>query len=244
VVFWRRNQEAWARRLKSLFDPAIGITHELFRVDTLHTLALGVYKTYVHAATWALLDSEIYSHGPIYSAAEKHQLNAQRLRYELWAFYDASLPTASRVPDFRVEMFGARGSNQVHAKGAQTEGLLAFVVAKLAGCAARVPHGPAYLGAGRALLAYKEVLAHHGQRVSANGYQDRSRPQNIKNNATPSPRTHSHRSTTRKLGRPWRGIWPSPKPRGIPTQMKHHLWVHMTDRTSRWWAEQHTATNT
>ena len=122
AVFWRRSREAGVRRRNPLFDPAIGITHELFRVDTLHTLALGVYKTYVHAATWALLGSEIYSHGPIYSAAEKHQLNAQRLRYELWAFYDASLPTASRVPDFRVEMFGARGSNQVHAKRGADKG--------------------------------------------------------------------------------------------------------------------------
>ena len=31
---------------------------------------------------------------------------------------------------------------------------------------------------------------------------------------------------------------------GIPTQMKHHLWVHMTDKTLLWWAEKHTATAT
>eukprot|EP00969_Alexandrium_andersonii_P124469 5500850-Alexandrium_andersonii.AAC.1 len=53
VCFWRRKRESSTRHRCPLIDSALGIFVEsTVCVDTLHTCALGVTKTFLHTALW------------------------------------------------------------------------------------------------------------------------------------------------------------------------------------------------
>ena len=86
VVFWRRSAETGTKHRSPLLDPTLGISFLLFMVDTLHTLALGVYKNFADHAFWACLDAPIYDVVGIYGAGERNQIVTQRSRHELWEY--------------------------------------------------------------------------------------------------------------------------------------------------------------
>ena len=183
VVFWRRSAETGTRHRNPLLDPTLGISFLLFMVGTVHTLALGVYRNFVHHAFWACRGAPIYDVVGIYGAGERNQIATQRVRHERWEYYSRA-PTVSQLPDLRVSMFGDRNSSTLHAKGAQVEGVMPFVIEVLQKHASRIENGDALLAAGQSLLRMKSVLCQHGPVLSLQGQQDRGRP-----------RTHTHTHT-------------------------------------------------
>ena len=154
-----------------MFKPSLGIGVSIFCVDTLHTLSLGVKKSCVAHAAWALLRSNAFSRPGPFTTAERDQLGAQRMRDRLWAWYRDNAIT-TRVSDLNLAMLGSAKKPHLHAKGAETEHLASFMVALLAEHQAVVPHGPELLGAGEALQAFKECMAREGAEVSIKGYQE------------------------------------------------------------------------
>ena len=59
VIFWRVGEETLARHRNPILDPALGVSVvRSIAIDTLHTLHLGVFKSWVKVVLWKLLLSD------------------------------------------------------------------------------------------------------------------------------------------------------------------------------------------
>jgi hypothetical protein len=163
AVFWRCSAESWAKHRSPLMDPAIGITLDVICIDNLHTMALGIYKNFVTFALWSCLRGDIYQVGQMYADVEKDEISVLRMASELKRFYKEfkrGNPHAplSEIGDLDLKVLGSRASPSLHAKGAETEGLLAFVVFVLRLHSHILPSGGLLLAAAEALNEFQIKL--------------------------------------------------------------------------------------
>jgi hypothetical protein len=166
VVFWRRAAETLARRRNPIFDSAYGVTVERsLTVDTLHALYLGIMLNLVRFVLWFLVDSRIWGeHG---TQEESYLVNVAGLGAALKAWYarrhrERPGEGLTRVTDLKKVM-GSHDDRKLSSKGAETFGLLCFLVSLLETQRARLPAaaGP-LLEACHALERLVEIWRDHG----------------------------------------------------------------------------------
>jgi hypothetical protein len=149
VKFWRCAQESLTRHPNIIFDASIGILPTtVLTIDSLHALYLGVMKIWARIAIWLVLDSGIF--GDIGTASENLQIACLALRSSLMTFYkrrhsEDPAEQLTRLSDLTPKMVGTRASPHLKTKGAETFGMLRFLM---------------YV-----LDLYKDRLGEHWQRV-------------------------------------------------------------------------------
>ena len=212
VVFWRRSREQSVKHRCPLIDSSVGIFLEsTIQVDTLHTLALGVSKSFAHFAVWLCIDANIFALPARFSNAELHSMTCLRLKADLGIFYNQVKTSGdhslSELGEFTFEMLGPRDSaTTLRMKGAETEGFLRFLAEYvLPRHVGSLPNGHLVLAAAQALLGIRRAYAGDGWRLTHRAFQK----------LVDIFHRYSHISQTL----------------GIPEQPKHHLWMHMTLRT-------------
>ena len=87
MTFWRMMPDEPCRHRNPLWDPAMGITTEILCIDTLHTLALGFFGSFVARAFWFLMEASPFNVSTLLSQEERHQRTLQLLTPQLRAFY-------------------------------------------------------------------------------------------------------------------------------------------------------------
>jgi hypothetical protein len=181
-------------------------------VDKLHTLHLGPAQSWVCSALWQLILADAWETGATGDAL--HMLSVQRIKSELWSWYkdvrrERPDCDVTQVQDFTLNMLGGKPSTQgLHTKGAETKGLVPFVVMLVDRFKGRlgVIEGDALHGAGVALQAYFDLLES-------------------------SPRNVPPHNLQRMFDMVKRHIVLSLRA-GIPMKPKHHLLLHLVERTA------------
>jgi hypothetical protein len=153
VTFWRCANETITRHPNVLFDKDLCMyPSTVMTIDSLHCLNLGVMKTWVRIAIWVVLESGVF--GGTGSAEERLHVACLALRASLMQFYkewDRQHPghELTRLSDFTPKMMGTSANPQLKSKGAETFGLLKFMLHTFA--------------------LYKERLGEHWQRLKMAG---------------------------------------------------------------------------
>ena len=128
--FWRKGYTTRAKWCNVLFDPSIGITVDSLAIDILHTLHLGVGKSFCMAAIWHLISSDVWKRGNI-DVADRDMLGVLDICRELWAWYSAEAKgsrTIHRLEDLTVGMIGTEYDQKLATKVAETKTLVFFCV--------------------------------------------------------------------------------------------------------------------
>jgi hypothetical protein len=165
LVFWRCSMETSTRHRNPLFmrqyglDPAESLT-----VDNLHANNLGIMNVYAKTAVWHILGSSIF-YGRLGTATEQAFNALLGFRHSLFLFYkswDAAHPHGklTRLSDLTIKMIGTHDSPLLKTKGAETFGILMFVIHILTLHKARVGDiGAKLLRAGQALARVVEIMS-------------------------------------------------------------------------------------
>ena len=138
--FWRQKDDTIARHKNPYFLQRLGLSPaKTLCVDALHTLNLGVYKNWGKLAIWCLLLSGIYA---AVGNAEEHLVVALLvMRNALNVFYNSPEGKGyTRIHALAPKMIGTRNDKQLKTKGAETWGILKFLVMQLAVHGARLGH--------------------------------------------------------------------------------------------------------
>ena len=110
ILFWRRSSESSTRHRNPLMDTGvgdIGVTIDLFSLDTLHTLYLGPWQRWCMTVMWTLIRSNVWN---LAGASDtRHQTSVSRLRNEMFTYY-AGLDRDTKRKTTQLED-SARGFN-------------------------------------------------------------------------------------------------------------------------------------
>ena len=153
VTFWRCSEETLARHRNPLFHDSTGLTpKQNVTIDLLHTLNLGVMKVWCGIAIWLLLQGGVYA--SVGTAEERTQSGLLAMRHALMAWYkkrraEKGAPRLTEVSDLTINMIGSPTGPTCKTKGAETYGMLLFLV--------------------QALHLHRERLGQHGTRLHRAG---------------------------------------------------------------------------
>jgi hypothetical protein len=181
VLFWRRSAETNTRHRNPLFMPDIGVSVvRSLTVDSLHCIYLGVMHSFCRYVVWHLMLSG--SWGGVGTADEVVTVAVEVFRISLVEWYKARARSflaenLTRVQDVTPTMVGTVTNKRLKTKGAETWGILLFLIEALG------QHLPR-LGADGGSAARGGALLEH-----ANGY------------ARPRGAPLDRRSTSDVLGR-------------------------------------------
>ena len=133
LIFWRVSEETAARHRNPMFANAIGLSpNRCLTVDLLHALYLGVMKVWCTVVLWFALPAGVFGDT---GGTEEEQLATAVLlfRHELMQWYkdrhrECPDENLTRLADFTAKMMGTRHSKACKTKGAETYGLLVFLV--------------------------------------------------------------------------------------------------------------------
>ena len=153
-----------------MFRPEHGLTpNRCLTVDTLHALYLGVMLVFCRHCVWALIQSTAWAA----CATQEEQLimAVLRLRIDLNKWYKdraQSNPheTLTRCTDISFKMVGDHAHKKLKTKGAETWGILLFVIHSLERHAACIPNAPILIEAGKCWVALVTVFDAAGVRMS------------------------------------------------------------------------------
>lgn len=131
VTFWRPSEESICRHRNPLFCARIGLSVVSLTVDTLHALYLGVMNRWCAIVIWFLFSSGVF--GANGAADENLRNSILLLRNTLTTWYgDDRRANPSRVltrlNDLTVKMVGTSAEPKCKTKGAETFGMLLFLV--------------------------------------------------------------------------------------------------------------------
>ena len=130
VTFWKVASETITRHRNPLFRQDLGLGIESLTIDSLHCLFLGVYNTFCAFIIWLLLDSNSVVRGS--NIDERKELFAIALKSNLRRWYPAYERahgvSLTRINDFTSKMLGERDEKKIKTKGAETWGLLLFLM--------------------------------------------------------------------------------------------------------------------
>ena len=171
VTFWRVNRDPQGRLCDRvshrcpLFCRGTGITPNMVCIDALHTVYLGVYKTYCMAVCWALIDANVFGFtGPFDRVFE---MTARRLTSDLLGFWELQGPSKkSRLTRLTAKMLGSRNQHDFKSKAAEAGECVAWAVDLMQRHHTTVQYGRPLLSAGKALLEWKELIASAGDVVT------------------------------------------------------------------------------
>ena len=173
-LFWRRSMESVCMRRCPLWDSTLGITAErILAYDILHTIHLGVMAGYVHCSLWQLLSCNAWQSAEALNAEETLKVQVMHLRAELFSWYKThKVEELTRLSDLTVSMLGP-GDKKTKAKGAETYGLLVYLVWALKEHAGAIGANAAHLiGAGHAIKKYLEVCRKSQVQMPIDAQQD------------------------------------------------------------------------
>lgn len=168
IIMWRPSEESLARHRNPLFHEELGLLPQRSLVaDTLHCLYLGVMQVWCRTVLWMLLDAGIY--GEAGTAEEKLAVSLQALKHSLRMFYlqrhhDRPSENLTHISDITAKMIGTRNEPKCKFKGAETQGLLHFLISESRKHAPRLGgRGVRLLLAGQSLEKIVSVWHQHGR---------------------------------------------------------------------------------
>ena len=178
LLFWRHASVPTVHRRHPLLCDELGIGMDMFTIDTLHTLHLGVFQFWLARCLWLFISTDAYSTGAAYSV-DRISATLNSLMSELKDWYPAYeqsrplTPQGSRKPVTRVtritmSMLGTEAAPVVKLKGAETRHFIPFVLREVQRLREKmVGHVDidALIIAGEALLEYTEILATQPRRI-------------------------------------------------------------------------------
>ena len=134
VKFWRRTEDTTSKHRNPLFDASIGVTTAQITCDTLHCFYLGVMLAWCRIAVWALLSLGVYGSKDVSGAALQN--NVLVMRGRLMAWYKARKSehpseNLTQVNDWTPAMVGSSAKPKCKTKGAETWGLLLFLLEEI-----------------------------------------------------------------------------------------------------------------
>ena len=168
VCFWRRSAESICMRRFPLWDVELGISPcRVLCIDFLHTLYLGVMNTWVRTAIWALLKAGVWG---VLAGTGDEQLHVavNSLRSELYTWYAAYRKAnpkqqITQVADLSSHLLGTEAHRVLRSKGAETYGLLLFMVDMLHKHGRNLPlEGRRLRSAGIALVEFIAIAKKNG----------------------------------------------------------------------------------
>jgi hypothetical protein len=172
VVFWRTAEETLTRHRNPLFCTDLGLSpkHSL-TIDELHANNLGVMNVYCKIVVWFVLLSGTYGH--LGNRDENIAAAVLGFRHDLMAWYKTTDATVTQVSDFRVKMVGTQGEPKCKTKGAETWGLMLFLLSLLTRHANSLgARGATYLAAGHALKHVVDTFRSCGMLVPPEAQQE------------------------------------------------------------------------
>ena len=168
IVMWRSGSESLTKHRNPLFDEELGtLPQRCVVVGTLHCLYLGVMLVWCRVVLWMLVDAGIY--GAMSTDEENIQTAVLVLRHNLMEFYKARHrerpgENLTRVSDLTPKMLGSRTEPKCKTKGAETWGMLLFLLGELQLHVGRLgDRGVRLLAAGQALEEMVGIWNRHGR---------------------------------------------------------------------------------
>ena len=135
IIFWRPSRETMTRHRNPLFNAEIGITvWRTLTPDSLHTLYLGVFHSLCKLIVWKLILSGAWGgHGTQEEAVEIAILTFRNALSNWYKKRAKAYPRESltRISDITKKMNGDPSDQRLKTKGAETWGLLCFLVDEL-----------------------------------------------------------------------------------------------------------------
>ena len=130
---WRRAAETRVSWRNPLWDSRLRLTHDTLAIDVLHTLYLGPCLFWVGHCLWYVIDADLWGLGANASEYDRWQLNIQRARSLLQAFYaehrrchpDKPL---TELEDFSLNMMGTLKGKLHNIKALETNHMAPFVL--------------------------------------------------------------------------------------------------------------------
>ena len=162
VLFWRPSRETFAKHRNPLFSPELGISVQSLRVDTLHTLYLGVFQLHCAAVVHALAAADVWQTARTGCAnlPERLQTSALHLTHEVHAWVRSQgRGDLTEIPEIGPRHLGSAARPDCKLKGAQTKTLLLFLHDFLPKHAASLPHGADMMEASGYLVGHMDLLS-------------------------------------------------------------------------------------
>ena len=171
VTFWRVNRDAHGRlddrisHRNLLFSMRTGVSPHMVCIDALHTVYLGVYKTYCECIVWGIIECNAFGfEGPFDKIKE---MTARRLTSDVLAFWETQGPSKkSRVTRLTSKMLGTRKSPDFKVKAAEAGECLAWALDLAIRYKDQIEHGKALVAAGQALVDWKALIASAADRLT------------------------------------------------------------------------------
>ena len=166
AYFWRRSEESHSRRPNPLFRSGLGVSPcGSLAIDTLHAFYLGVMRVWAKIAIWRVLLSGVFGDSlPVAILA---------MRSTLMTFYkirhaEFQQEGLTRLADFSAKTVGTKGHQTLKSKGAETFGLLKFLLYLFPRYGERLgPHWQRLLKAGQCLDRIVEIWHSNGWTIPA-----------------------------------------------------------------------------
>ena len=168
LTFWSQDRESWTKHRNPLLDePTIGMGIEIFAVDTLHTLNLGVYQKMVAKVFWSLLARDIFyvaqAAGGRANMDETIQNGVLRLRLDLQTWYDSYDAQhgvkLNRLDELTIKTLGDRHALTIHCKAAVARPLVLYAADLVQRFAHKLPADEAALvPAARTLAQFSDLV--------------------------------------------------------------------------------------
>ena len=160
ATFWRRSEEGGARHRNPCFMADMGLSGDrCLTFDVLHCLHLGVMNTYCAVSLWEILDSGVFG----LATSQDHLQHAVAvMRNRMIQFYadHRRLHPGSpltEVSDLTLGRLTTREAGVLKTKGAETYGMLKFVLHVLDVYGQSVPQHDRLSQAGTGLLRLVEI---------------------------------------------------------------------------------------
>ena len=134
VLFWRSSEESLCRHRHPLFCADIGLNVTSLTVDTLHALYLGVMNKWCSIVLWFRISKGVF--GAMGPTEEQVRNSVLVMRHALMAWYgdyrqEHPSKVLTRLNDLTMKMLGTEDSPKCKTKGAETWGLLLFLIHSL-----------------------------------------------------------------------------------------------------------------
>lgn len=142
VVFWRRSLETMSRHRNPIFQADLGVTPmRSLTIDALHAVFLGVMLAFAKHALWFMLEQGVWAKRA--TTDETVEVSALVITSQLRGFYrkrheQNPAEMLTRVSSFGQKTIGAWHDRKLRTKGAETWGVLLFLVEALRANKARL----------------------------------------------------------------------------------------------------------
>ena len=135
VLFWDPKEDTLLRHRNPLLSGTIaGLSPLSCTVDTLHCLYLVLFNAFVSLILWTLIDLGHFARGSNQDEIVANSLTVIKSRLNAWYRARHSLARRekmTRVHEFTSKMLGDKGAGKVKTKGAETWGVLLWLLKEL-----------------------------------------------------------------------------------------------------------------